>query len=145
VKLVDRDETILIVVGDTDANDPDRQVADTLCQEITGRGGGLPYRRAVLVGDGEFLDRPDLHRHPTVAIGGPGVNAVAQRLVSELPTVWQLEDRAFVQADTEESRRVALWGMDAAATARAVEAFRSEGYLNALLERIWRVRPGQMM
>ena len=95
MKLVDREETILIVVGDTDANDPDRQVADILCQEITDRGGGLPYRRAVLVGDGEFLDHPDLHRHPTVTIGGPGVNAAAQQLVRELPTVWrEADDRA---------------------------------------------------
>ena len=100
---------------------------------------------AVVIGDAEFLDRPDLHRHPTIAIGGPGVNVVSQRLVDDLPMRWQHKDRAFLQADLDNTNRVALWGMDAASTAQAVAAFLSEGYLDALLDRIWRFRPGSLM
>lgn len=145
MKLVDRDETILVIVGGGTEPATDRALAEGLCREITGRGDGQSYRRALLVLDTEFLDRPDLHRHPTISVGGPGVNAVAQRLVGELPMLWEHEDRSFIQADMEGSRRVALWGIDGTATTRAVEAFRLEGFLSALLDQVWRSRPGLMM
>lgn len=146
MKLIDRDETVIVVVGgirddEERGDDRDRTLAITLCREIDGRADGQPYRRAVLVADQEFLDRPDLHRHPTISVGGPGVNAVAERLVAELPTMWRHEDKAFVQAELEDSRRIAIWGMDAAATAKALEAFTTEGFLDVLLDRIWRVKP----
>lgn len=144
MKLVDREETIMVVVGG-DGTGRDRPAAAELKLAIDARANGQSYRRAVVIGDAEFLDRPDLHRHPTIAIGGPGVNVVSQRLVDDLPMRWQHEDRAFLQADLDNTNRVALWGMDAASTAQAVAAFLSEGYLDALLDRIWRFRPGSLM
>ena len=144
MKLVDREETIMVVVGG-DGMGGDRPAAAELKEAIDARANGQPYRRAVLIGDAEFVERPELHRHPTIAIGGPGVNVVSQRLVDDLPMRWQHEDRAFLQADLDLTNRVALWGMDAAATARAVGAFLSEGYLDALLDRVWRFRPGSFM
>ena len=144
MKLVDREETIMVVVGG-DGTSGDRPAAAELKQAIDARANGQSYRRAVVIGDAEYLDRPDLHRHPTIAIGGPGVNVVAQRLVDDLPMRWQHEDRSFLQADLDDTHRVALWGMDAAATAKAVEAFLSEGYLDVLLDRVWRFRPGNFM
>lgn len=146
MKLIDRDETVVVVVGGgSDEEAGDRPAAEALRREIDGRADGQCYRRAVVLGDVEFLETPDLHRHPTITIGGPGVNAVAQRLVSELPTMWQSEDRSFVQAELEESRRIAIWGMDRESTARAVEAFLHEGYLDILLDRIWRLKPTTWM
>ena len=144
MKLVDREETIMVVVGG-DGTSGDRPAAAELKQAIDARANGQSYRRAVVIGDAEYLDRPDLHRHPTIAIGGPGVNVLAQRLVDDLPMRWQHEDRSFLQADLDDTHRVALWGMDAAATAKAVEAFLSEGYLDVLLDRVWRFRPGNFM
>lgn len=141
MKLVDRDETVLVVVGARETT-RDRPFADTVRDAVDARGNGQFYRRAVVVGDAEYLDRPELHRHPTIAVGGPGVNAVSQRLVSESPAMWQSEDRAFVQGDIEGiPKRVVIWGMDAAATGRAVDAFVSEGMLDLLLDRIWRFKP----
>ena len=134
----------MVVVGG-DGTSGDRPAAAELKQAIDARANGQSYRRAVVIGDAEYLDRPDLHRHPTIAIGGPGVNVVAQRLVDDLPMRWQHEDRSFLQADLDDTHRVALWGMDAAATAKAVEAFLSEGYLDVLLDRVWRFRPGNFM
>ena len=134
----------MVVVGG-DGTGGDRPAAAELKQAIDARANGQSYRRAVVIGDAEYLDRPDLHRHPTIAIGGPGVNVVAQRLVDDLPMRWQHEDRSFLQADLDDTHRVALWGMDAAATAKAVEAFLSEGYLDVLLDRVWRFRPGNFM
>ncbi len=144
MKLVDREETIMVVVGGAGTG-RDRPAAAELKLAIDARANGQSYRRAVVIGDAEFLDRPDLHRHPTIAIGGPGVNVVSQRLVDDLPMRWQHKDRAFLQADLDNTNRVALWGMDAASTAQAVAAFLSEGYLDALLDRIWRFRPGSLM
>ncbi len=141
MKLVDRDETVLVVVGAGETT-RDRPYADTVRDAVDARGNGQFYRRAVVVGDAEYLDRPELHRHPTIAVGGPGVNAVSQRLVAESPALWQSEDRAFVQGDIEGiPKRVVIWGMDAAATGRAVDAFVSEGMLDLLLDRIWRFKP----
>ena len=145
MKLVDREETVIVVVGGAGAEAVDRPLALKICGEIDGRADGRPYRRALVVSDAEFLESPDLHRHPTIAIGGPGANAVVGRLVAELPTMWQHEDQAFVQAEMDDARRVAVWGMDRTATARAVEAFLTEGYLDVLLDRIWRVKPAAWM
>ena len=141
MKLVDRDETVLVVVGVGDTN-RDRPFADTVRKAVDSRGNGQFYRRAVVLGDLEYLGRPELHRHPTIAVGGPGVNAVSQRLVPDAAPMWQSEERAFVQGDIEGMpKRVVIWGMDEAATGRAVNAFVSEGMLDLLLDRIWRFKP----
>ena len=71
-----------------------------------------------------------------------GVNAVSQRLVADAPQMWQSDERAFVQGDIEGiPKRVVIWGMDAGATSRAVDAFVGEGLLDLLLDRIWRFKP----
>jgi hypothetical protein len=144
VRFIDREETVMVVMGSAvTARERDRPIALALKREIDSRGELHHYRRALLVGDAEYLDSPELHRHPTIAIGGPGVNAVVQQYAPELPTVWQVEERAFVQAELDDGsqKRVALWGMDAGATAQAVDAFIAQGFLDALLARIWVIRP----
>lgn len=142
MKLVDTDETVVLVTGSgIAAEERDRPLAYWLKQEIDRRGSGHPYRRAVVVGDGWYLENRIFHLNPTIAIGGPGANALSGALVGQLPGVWAQEDRAFVQADFDgEPKRVCLWGMDLGATSAAVEAFMQRGYLDRLLERIWRWR-----
>ncbi len=141
MKLVDREETVLVVVGAGEAN-RDRPFAGTVREAIDSRGNGQFYRRAVVVADLEYLDHPELHRHPTIAVGGPGVNLLSQRLVADAPPMWQADDRAFVQGDIDgAAKRVVIWGMDAEATSRAVDAFVGEGMLDLLLDRIWRFKP----
>ena len=144
MRFVDRKETVMLVMGSAaTAQERDRPIALALKREIDGRGDCHHYRRALLVGDSQYLDCPELHGHPTIAIGGPGVNAVVQQYAPELPTVWQVEERAFVQAELDDTtqKRVALWGMDAGSTAQAVDAFIAQGFLDALLQRIWVIRP----
>lgn len=142
MKLLDGAETIVLVTGTTEsAERGDRPVALYLQREIDTRGGGHPYRRAVVMGDVDYMDRPQLHNNPTIAIGGPGVNGVAQHFASELAMVWQRDERVFIQAEFEaEVKRAAVWGNDAAATSAAVDAFVAQGFLDLLLERIWRIR-----
>lgn len=144
MKLVDRRQTVIVVVGGGESG-ADRPLALALQREIDARGGTL-YRRALVIGDQAYLDRPDLYQHPTIAIGGPGANAVAARFVPDLPTLWQADEDAYVQVGLgDDLKRVALWGVNAAATAQAVDVFMGQGLLDILLERIWQADPDVLM
>ncbi len=142
MKLIDTDETVVIVTGsDIRAEERDRPTAYRLKQEIDRRSDGQPFRRAVVVGDVWYLDHRIFHLNPCVAVGGPGVNGLAAELTQQVPVVWTQDQRAFVQVDFEaEAKRAVLWGMDAEATMMAVQAFVSQGFLEDLLRRIWRFR-----
>lgn len=145
MKLLDTEETIVLVTGSSDAQ-RDRALAHWLQAEIDRRGNGQPYRRAVVTGDDWYLESGVLQQHPTIAIGGPGVNAVTQQFAPELPTLVNEDERVYVQADLDgEVKRVGLWGADAAATSAAVDAFVVHGYLDDLLRRIWRFRTEQLV
>lgn len=145
MKLVDAEETVVVVIAaDLPAGHPDRESARRLQAEVNTRGGGHPYRRAVVVSDVAWFETPLFHQSPTISIGGPGVNGVAARLAAELPTVWQDEsDRATIQAEWERGPgRAAIWGMDRHATTDAVSAFVGRGWLDEFLDRSWRYRAG---
>lgn len=145
MKLLDTEETIVLVTGSADAQ-RDRALALWLQAEIDRRGNGQRYRRAVVTGDDWYLESGVLQQHPTIAIGGPGVNAVTQQFAPELPTLVNEDERVYVQADLDgEVKRVGLWGADAAATSAAVDAFVVHGYLDDLLRRIWRFRTEQLV
>jgi hypothetical protein len=142
LKLVDTDETIVLVTGSSlTAEERDRPLAYRLKTEIDRRGAGHAYRRAVVVADLWYLQNRIFHLNPTIAIGGPGANGVSESFAESLPTVYAQEDRVFVQAEFEgELKRASLWGLDASLTSAAVEAFMTQGYLDDLLTRIWRFR-----
>lgn len=143
MKLLDRDETILLVTGSSEAAvQKDAPLAAWLREEVDRRGSGVPFRRAVVMEDTAYMGNPGVHDNPTIAIGGPGSNAVVQHLSDVLPTVWAREDKCFIQMGVDgRGRQVTLWGMDADATRGAVEAFVEEGMLDALLERVWAFKP----
>ena len=148
MKLIDTDETILIVTGsDLAAEMNDRQTAYALKAEVDRLGAGTPWREAVVVSDHWYAEHRVFHLCATVVIGGPGVNAVAAALVDELPMLVQQDDRLFVQGSWDGDRkRVSLWGADRVSTAQAVETFVREGYCADFLNRAWRMkavaRPG---
>jgi hypothetical protein len=147
IKLVYTDETVVLVTGASPtAEERDRPLAYLLKTEIDRRGDGHAYRRAVVVTDLWYLENRIFHQNPTVAIGGPGANGVAQEFSGLLPTVYSSDDQVFIQADFEDDvKRAALWGTDAGATARAVEVFATQGMLDDLLRRIWRFRTSVMV
>src|SRR5262249_22454986 len=144
MKLVDTEETVVLVTGSSiTSEERDRPLAYGLKAEIDRRGVGHAYRRAVVVADLWYLDNRIFHLNPTIAIGGPGANGVAQEFSSLLPPVHTAGDQVFIQVDFDgELKRAALWGANAAGTARAVETFLSGGYLDDLLARVWRFRTG---
>jgi hypothetical protein len=99
-----------------------------------------------VVADLWYLDNRIFHLNPTIAIGGPGANGVAQEFSGILPTVYSSDETVFIQAEFDgDPKRAALWGADAAGTARAVEVFATQGMLDDLLRRIWRFRTSVMV
>jgi hypothetical protein len=139
MKLVDTDETVVLVIGG--AAERDLALAQVLQAEIDRRGDGLAYRRAVLVNDVWYLENRPFHMYPTIAIGGPGANGVSQEFSALLPTLYNRLEQVFVQADFEgEAKRAAVWGVTASYTEAAVQVFMTEGFLDDLLGRIWRFR-----
>ncbi len=141
MKLVDTDETVLVVTGiEVPAEMNDRPLAYRLKAEIDRRGDGKPFRGAVVVSDAWFAQNRIFHLCPAVAIGGPGVNALAATLVEDLPTLVKRDDRVFVQGRWDgDEKRASLWGMDRAATAQAVRVFLEEGWCDAFLRRAWKL------
>jgi hypothetical protein len=144
VKLVDTDETVVLVTGSSlTAEERDRPLAYRLKAEIDRRGSGHAYRRAVVVADLWYQQNRIFQLNPTIAIGGPGANGVSRDFSEILPTVYAQDDRVFMQADFEaEAKRASLWGVDASCTAAAVDVFMTQGQLDDLLSRIWRFRTG---
>jgi len=140
MKVIDTDETVLIVTGtEIPAEMNDRPIAYRLKAEIDRKGGGRSFRRAVVVSDHWYAQNRIFHLCPTVAVGGPGVNGVAAAFVNDLPMLIQRQERVFVQGSWEgETKRASLWGVDRAATADAVDAFIGEGMCEALLKTIWK-------
>jgi hypothetical protein len=143
VKLIDTDETILIVTGSgISAEERDRPVAYWLKAEIDRQGAGHPFRRAVVVADSWYVENRVFHLNPAIMVGGPGVNLGARELADRLPVVLEEDERSFVQSgDVEEVPKACLWGMDAGSTVRAVQLYAERGLLAGLLARIWRFRP----
>ena len=141
MKLIDTDDTILVVTGtEIPAEMNDRPLAYRLKAEIDRRGAGRPFRGGLVVSDAWFAQNRIFHLCPVVSVGGPGVNALAASLVNELPILIKREERVFVQGAWDgEERRASLWGMDRAATAEAVEVFLKEGYCEAFLREAWKI------
>ncbi|MDQ3207625.1 MAG: hypothetical protein M3Q37_03370 [Gemmatimonadota bacterium] len=144
MKLVDTDETVVLVTGSSlTAEERDRPLAYRLKAEIDRRGAGHAYRRAVVVADIWYQQNRIFQLNPTIAIGGPGANGVSHDFAETLPTVYARDERVFLQADFEaEAKRASLWGIDASCTAASVEVFMTQGYLDNLLSLIWRFRTG---
>jgi hypothetical protein len=140
VKLLDTDETVLIVTGtEIPAEMNDRPLAYGLKSEIDRRGEGKPFRGAVVVSDGWYAQNRIFHLCPVVAIGGPGVNALAASLANDLPMIVRQGDRVFVQGSWDgEQKRASLWGVDRTATAQAVEAFVRDGHCDSFLTAAWK-------
>lgn len=143
MKLIDTDETILIVTGsDLPAEMNDRPTAYGLKREIDRLGEGRPWREGVVVSDRWFADHRVFHLCSTIVIGGPGVNAVAAALINELPALVARDERVFVQGSWDgETKRVSLWGADRMATCEAVETFLRDGYCAQFLNAAWRLKP----
>ena len=130
--------TVLLVVGHGIlSEEEDRPLAYELKRAVNARGSGPEGRVGVVVTDVWILNQELGEFFPTIAIGGPGVNAFTAQIYEELPVALAREQRLFVQI-ADEGKRAAVWGLDQAATREAAEAFVNEGFLDRFLELVWR-------
>lgn len=83
-----------------------------------------------------YLNHDELRREPTVSVGGPTRNALGAHLADKVPSALVVEGKLAVQMDVELGELVAsCWGIDAGATAGAVDAF-IERYLDEFVGRV---------
>ena len=132
------DGLILIVTGSTlRAEQMDRPLAYYLQAKIDELGAGQADRMALVLSDRYYLTHPDLQRVPTISVGGPGVNRVAQKLLKKLHAILEVEGKFFVQMDQRgEALRASIWGIDNAQTRIAVVTF-VERYLCRFVKLCW--------
>ncbi|HLN32704.1 MAG TPA: hypothetical protein VK395_33555 [Gemmataceae bacterium] len=129
---------ILIVTGSSlRAEQMDRPLAYYLQSQIDNLGTGRDDRMGLVLSDRYYLCHPDLHQLPLISVGGPGVNKLAQKLLKKLSAVLAVEDKFFIQMDSDgEDLRASIWGMDNPQTQIAVVTF-AERYLPRFAERCW--------
>lgn len=130
---LDIDQVVLIVVGaHPKAELCDRPVAyalrkrieDWFAKRFDQAAEEKHPARALVVTDVWYLNDPSLRQCPTIAIGGPGVNALSAYLGDKVPSAYVVDGVLMVQLDLELTELVACcWGSRAESTAAAVEAF----------------------
>jgi hypothetical protein len=135
-----RARLLLIVTGSSlRAEQLDRPLAYYLKQQVeeqlrdSGHEAGTFDVR--VVSDLRWLNEEFLQRLPTISLGGPGVNAVAQGWLEELPLSLAVDERYFIQMDPDLAElRASIWGMNNPTTQIAVSVF-AQRFLPRFLER----------
>jgi hypothetical protein len=137
---------LLIVTGSTlRAEEMDRPLAYYLKQRIEEElkkiqdqpkhASDLSDYQVRVVADFRWIHDESLQNLPTISLGGPGVNALAQRWLEEVPISLAYNDRYFIQMDPDLGEaRASIWGMDNATTQIAVSVF-LDRFLPRFLER----------
>lgn len=132
---------LLIVTGSTlRAEEVDRPLAYYLKQQVEARleedseTSELPFPVRVIA-DFRWLHEDPLQRLPTISLGGPGVNALAQRWLEDLPVSLAVDEQYYIQMDPDlEEPHASIWGMDNPTTQIAASAF-VQKFLPKFLER----------
>ena len=137
---------LLIVVGaHMRAEVADRPLAYGLRQRIhewfDQRAGEINVAvRCVVCSDIWYVNQPDLARHPTISLGGPGVNALSAYFAQKLARAFVRDNQMIIQLDPEfVDLRVCIWGMNHELTVEALELFNHrylEGYLRAVVTQV---------
>lgn len=139
------DNGILIVTGSRlRAEQADRPLAYQLQEAIANRMEAADcqdgYCNVLVISDLWYLNSEPLHKIPTIALGGPGVNAASAHFFKSLPQALRVDDQFLIQMDLKDKDlRAAIWGFTHETTVNALRIFIGNGYLerflNAALER----------
>jgi hypothetical protein len=87
-----------------------------------------------VVADFRWIHDELLQELPTISVGGPGVNALSQRWLKEVPLSLAVDERYYLQMDPDlEEPRASIWGMDNTTTQIAVSVF-AERFLPRFLD-----------
>jgi hypothetical protein len=127
---IDPRHLVLIVTGShLRAEEKDRPLGYALQQRIRDwqkrlRGALNVELTPLVCSDFWYLNHEDLHRRPTISIGGPGVNALSAYFAQQLPTPKPDEQQIVIQIDPEfTDLRVCIWGTDHELTVKGVDLF----------------------
>lgn len=137
---------LLIVTGSMlRAEEADRPLAYYLKQKIETHLNRLDAASTPLavrvVADFRWMHDEPLQAFPTISIGGPGVNALAQRWLEELPLSLAVDDHYYIQMDPDlEDPHASIWGMDNPDTQIAVSVF-LQRFLPKFLDRTLALAP----
>jgi hypothetical protein len=138
---IDVNQTVLIVVGmDIGPEEADRPLAYKLktAIESTSYFGDHPFRKCLVISDALYEHDKLIQVCPTISIGGPGANALAGKLVEELPVYLSKNNKYFIQLNRDfKDQKIAIWGMDRNSTAKAIDTFMANGILKDFLKAIW--------
>lgn len=95
---------------------------------------------AVVCSDVWYLNQEGLQRHPTISLGGPGVNALSAYYFKRLETAFVREDEMIIQLDPEYvDLRVCIWGRDHERTVDTMGVFCErflDGFLRAVVTQV---------
>lgn len=113
----------------------EQAVREHLAAALPKPAPGEPPRLApAVVSDVFYLNNDAIQTRPTIAVGGPGMNAVSAMLVDQLPNALAIENTLVIQMDLDmHDPRCAVWGMNHLDTVRAVETFIAKGYLETFV------------
>lgn len=142
----DSDERLILIVTGSSlrAEHVDRPLAYYLQRQVELQLAESPDEGFAVrvVSDLRWLHDEPLQDLPTISLGGPGVNLLAQRWLEELPLSLAVDDEYFLQMDPDlDELRASIWGMDNPSTQIAVAAF-IKRFLPRFLERC-RIEAGE--
>jgi hypothetical protein len=142
------DSLLLIVVGSTIvAEMRDRPLAYRLRERVLGwvdaarpveptadgAAGTCDRLHPLVCTDLWYLNAREAEGRPAIAVGAPNVNAATALFSNRMPTAFVIEGSLRVHVDLEFlDLRAAIWGVNAAATASAIDLF-VERYLDEFL------------
>ena len=94
----------------------------------------------VVCSDVWYVNQDTMQRHPTVSVGGPGVNVLSHEFAQNLNTAYVRENQVVIQLDPEfVDLRVSVWGMDHERTVEALNVFVErylDGYMRAVVTQV---------
>ncbi len=138
---IDVNQTILIVVGtELKPEEIDRPLAYFLKSAIESSPlfGNHPFRKCIVISDALYEHDRIIAACPTVAIGGPGVNRAAARMVEKLPVYLSKDNKFYIQLEKGfKDPKISIWGMDRESTREALEMFIANGIMDDFLKSIW--------
>jgi hypothetical protein len=112
-----------------------QRIERSLSEAVADERDGLEGYVVRVVADIRWIHDEPLQALPTISLGGPGVNLLAQRWLEEVPVSLAFNDRYFIQMDPDLAEpHVSIWGMDNSTTQIAVSVF-VDRFLPRFLER----------
>lgn len=133
-----REQVVIVTGAHLEAERAHRPLAYHLREKLLERLDAPGPDAVVVCSDLWYLNHPHLRAQPTIAVGGPEVNALTASLADRLPSLFAIDGELLIQGDASFDAPIAcIWGVDPASTAKAVAIFEERhlaGFLDAAVD-----------